>query len=137
MGERTPESTGSTPDLLLPGEDILVEATFLGLNEWPTKASGTSVATAIAAGLASLILSCGRLAFYAGMVDMDQEEQTEFLEMQRKKQRHNVLKVFDMMKANASDTPYVRPWTVFNQGEWGEAGSTLDWIIDTFVAFGV
>jgi hypothetical protein len=82
------------------------------------------VATAIASGVASLILACNRLSL-SKRCDAVAWANHENLK------RTIVKDVFAIMVDNNS-AKFVKPWLFFgdsgDQTSWGEARSTLDWL---------
>lgn len=127
-GKETEESITDNAKYMFPGKDILVSTSFLGSQPLETEVSGTSFATAIAAGVASLILACRRLA-------LSTERDPTRWERDLKSRRRIVVNVFSEMSANKGR--YVKPWTVFCQDEgqpsWGEADSILSWVKKQFL----
>lgn len=127
-GKETEESIRDNAKYMFPGKDILVSTSFLGSQPWKTEVSGTSFATAIAAGVASLILACRRLAL---STQPDPKKWVSDLKSRRK----IVTDVFNVMSVNRGR--YVKPWTVFYQDEgqpsWGEADSILRWVKEQFL----
>lgn len=126
-GRETPESVAENAHYLFPGDHIVVRASFLGSDMVPQEVSGTSVATAIAAGVASLILSCHRIA-------LSTQESEERWEYQRTNKRDIVKSFLNKM---VREGKFVKPWEVFrekNDGKgWGGADSVLGWIRKTFL----
>ncbi|KAM0554850.1 hypothetical protein ACHAPJ_006585 [Fusarium lateritium] len=121
-GKETPESLASLADYMFPGDRIVAETTFLGTSNPSSEISGTSVATAIASGVASLILACHRLSLSTQMMETPWAE--------HKKQKREVVKrVFNSIVDNKGK--FVKPWLFFNeadQQDWGEASRTLKWL---------
>lgn len=124
-GKETPESVKAQADFMFPGENIMARTSFLRLSNSTDEASGTSVATAIASGVASLILACHRLSLSKLRSDAQTWEGNERLKI------HIVRGVFTKMMDNNS-AKFVKPWLFFgdsgDQTSWGEARSTLDWL---------
>lgn len=126
-GRETPESVLENADYILPGDHIVVKTGFLGSDMVPQEVSGTSVATAIAAGIASLILSCHRMA----LSTQDGESEWKY----HKEHKRAIVRVFfDKM---VSEGKFVKPWEVFGgrngQKTWGGADSVLGWIRTKFL----
>ncbi|KAM0344164.1 hypothetical protein ACHAPU_007886 [Fusarium lateritium] len=122
-GKETPESLAELADYMFPGDGILAETTFLGMSNPSNKISGTSVATAIASGVASLVLACHRLA-------LSTQELEEPWTNHRELKRDIVRRVFDSMVEN-KEAKFVKPWLFFNEADqenWGEASRTLKWL---------
>ncbi|KAH0595438.1 hypothetical protein MHUMG1_06613 [Metarhizium humberi] len=106
---------------LFPGERIVAHTEYLGGLDDAPNVSGPSVATAVAAGVASLVLSCNRFALFKKR-DFKRPDYHHTLQV-------NVVKqIFEQM----SDGKYVRPWVFFKDEKakpsWGEGDSVLDWI---------
>jgi hypothetical protein len=127
-GKETAESIKDNAKYMFPGKDILVNASFLGSQPQQTEVSGTSFATAIAAGVGSLLLACHRLA-------LSTQDRPARWKSHMKFRRQTVVKMFDKMSANRGR--YVKPWDIFHQNEarpsWGEADSILDWVRENFL----
>jgi len=87
------------------GENIVTDI----LNSTST-VSGSSVATALAAGVASLILACGRL-------DKDGVSNEE--------RNKRVRTWFDKMQGEGTNSKYVRPWIKFGEAERGDGNFRL------------
>jgi hypothetical protein len=129
FGKEAPETVKKKADFLFPGEDIVAQASFLGTNRWSHEVSGPSAATAVAAGIASLILTCDRMALGA----MRDVELSEALKQHNKLKRSRVLKAFK--HGWDEDAKYVRPWEFFSEGSnvsWGEGDSVLRWMFDKY-----
>ncbi|GAW11520.1 hypothetical protein ANO14919_008670 [Xylariales sp. No.14919] len=109
---------------MLPGENIVAKTTFLGSDNPTDEVSGTSVATAIASGVASLVLACHRLS-------LSKQQDSESWQTHKKLKRRLVMKAFNQMTADNTGK-FVKPWLFFggseDQRSWGEARSTLDWL---------
>jgi hypothetical protein len=107
-GLRTHYAT-SDAEFYFQGERIIYES--LQGSEFREEISGSSVATAIAAGVASLYLSC---------CELDGEE------VPKAKRAEKVRAAFNDMKGKdkKDTTKYVRPWVVFGEGQRG-AGQLL------------
>lgn len=107
-GSKTHYATSDT-EFYFQGERIIYES--LQGSEFREEISGSSVATAIAAGVASLYLSC---------CAMDGEA------VAKDKRAEKVRAAFyDMIGRDKKDTTkYVRPWVVFGEDQRG-AGETL------------
>jgi hypothetical protein len=127
-GKETEESIRDSVKYMFPGKDILVSTSFLGSEPWKSEVSGTSFATAVAAGVASLILACRRLA----LSTQERPRRWRRDSMYRSK---IVGDAFNEMSANRGR--YVKPWTVFYQDEgrpsWGEADNILNWVKERFL----
>lgn len=122
-GKETPESLKEDADYMLPGENIVARTSFLGMETQTDKISGTSVATAIAAGIASLILACDFLS-------LSTQNQHEPWVQHAQLKQIIVRRVMDEMVGKPSNK-FVKPWLVFDeadQGKWGEASRTLSWL---------
>ncbi|PKK48944.1 hypothetical protein CI102_7966, partial [Trichoderma harzianum] len=123
-GKETPESLKEHADFMFPGENIIAETFSLGSRSSTDKVSGTSVATAIASGVASLILAAHRLSL-SKLHSQVAREHHESLKLQIVKD------VFTKMVDNNS-AKFVKPWLFFgdsgDQTIWGEARSTMDWL---------
>ncbi|KAL6796988.1 peptidase S8/S53 domain-containing protein, partial [Trichoderma sp. SZMC 28012] len=123
-GKETPESLKEHADFMFPEKNIVARTSFLGSRHCTDEVSGTSVATAIASGVASLILAGHRLSLSK-------------LRSEAAWKHHGGLKlqivkdVFTNMVDNNS-AKFVKPWLFFgdsgDQTSWGEARSTLDWL---------
>jgi subtilisin family serine protease len=96
------ESTETNARYFFQGENVSVPAEPSYL-ESQKHASGSSVATALAAGLAALIISCRRLG----------NEEKDI------KRTRTVTTVFDRMTQTENDK-YVRPWKVFKDTRLGK-----------------
>ncbi|KAF3058826.1 Thermostable alkaline protease [Trichoderma lentiforme] len=124
-GKETSESVKEHADFMFPGENIMARTSFLGSSNSTDEVSGTSVATAIASGVASLILACHRLSLSKLRSDTQTWERNERLKIPI------VRGVFTKMMDNNS-AKFVKPWLFFgdsgDQTSWGEARSTLDWL---------
>lgn len=107
-GERI-HASSTLVDYYFLGEKVLYDsAQGLELRE---EISGSSVATAIAAGIASLCLSCWQI-----------DDGVNFAENKIRNQRQSfVKKQFDAMKGNdeQNKSKYVRPWVVFGEKKRG------------------
>jgi hypothetical protein len=112
FGKRT-DSTETDAQYFFQGENVSIPAEPSYL-ESQKHASGSSVATAMAAGVAALILSCRRLG--------NKEK-----EMDRLK---TVKTVFDRMTLPENDK-YVRPWRVFKDERIGKQEGLL-WLKGQF-----
>ncbi|KAM7221644.1 thermostable alkaline protease [Rhypophila decipiens] len=123
-GRETAQSLLSKADFMLPGENIVAKTTFLGSDNPTDRVSGTSVATAIASGVASLVLACHRLS-------LSKQTSHERWKMHATFKRELVKKTFEEMAADNAGK-FVKPWLFFGGSEnrtcWGEARSTLDWL---------
>lgn len=100
MASRRPSapSAGAGPDLLLLGEDVEVESPAYAVQQ-DGAVSGSSVSTALAAGLASLLLAYARATGVGGPG-----------EWRRLKKRNNMLALFTRFKTDQkSPLPYVDP----------------------------
>ncbi|KAI1128238.1 peptidase S8/S53 domain-containing protein [Nemania abortiva] len=126
-GRETAESLQNKADFMLPGDNIVAKTTFLGSDNPTDEVSGTSVATAIASGVASLVLACHRLS-------LSKQQSPELWRTHNKLKRELVRKVFRQMAADNTGN-FVKPWLFFggseDQNSWGEARSTLDWLLKT------
>ncbi|KAL6355505.1 hypothetical protein LRP88_11099 [Fusarium phalaenopsidis] len=121
-GRETAESLASQADYMFPEDRILAPTTFLGTTNEADEISGTSVATAIASGVASLVLACHRLCL------SNQDHLAPWAEHSKLK-RKIVKRVFDTMVDN--EGKFVKPWLFFNEADqhnWGEASRTLKWL---------
>lgn len=122
-GRETAESLKDAASFMFPGENIVAKTTFLGSTNPTDEVSGTSVATAIASGIASLILACHRLSLSKQLDDKAWQEHTVL-------KRKLVNNVFTKMVDNSGK--FVKPWLFFgdsaDQSSWGEARSTLNWL---------
>lgn len=111
---------------LFRGEKIVARTEFLGGLEDSPDISGPSVATAIAAGVASLVLACDRFALSCHRAKAETWRQHEKLGGQI------VENIFKKMELNR----YVRPWVFFAEDKakptWGEGDSVLKWIGEKF-----
>ncbi|KAF4997527.1 hypothetical protein FDECE_12057 [Fusarium decemcellulare] len=127
-GKETKGSIRANADYMFPGSDILVSTSFFGSQPFKDEVSGTSFATAIAAGVASLTLACRWLALSTQSDVTGREAELKF-------RRETVQNVFGKMSAN--EGKYVKPWIVFQQDKgqpsWGEADSILDWVRTKFL----
>lgn len=94
-GHLTPKTTGPNgADVQIPGEKIIVYGpTYIPRSSQGNTATGSSVATALAAGIASLALIMLR-TFNVDDYNMDSDEFNEFYT------REGILKVFDRMKSD-------------------------------------
>ena len=123
-GRETPESLKEHADFMFPGENIVAKTTFLGESTSTDEVSGTSVATAIASGTASLVLACHRLS-------LSKQHSAVAWENHESLKRKIVKEVFTKMMDNNSGK-FVKPWLFFgnstDQISWGEASSTLSWL---------
>ncbi|KAM6511355.1 hypothetical protein FALCPG4_016359 [Fusarium falciforme] len=121
-GKETAESLASQAHYMFPGDRILAPTTFLGTTNKADEISGTSVATAIASGVASLVLACHRLC-------LSNQDQREPWDKHSKLKRTIVERVFDTMVDN--EGKFVKPWLFFNEADqhnWGEPSRTLEWL---------
>jgi hypothetical protein len=111
-------------DFLLPGEQINAHVEFLNGLAATSAISGPSVATAIASGLASLVLACDRFALHSQVED-------EAKWTQHRRLRHHVVKTI-FVRMTQSPKKSVQPGRVFvddkNRSAWGESDSVLSWI---------
>lgn len=153
-GETRPKSLRRNADFLFPGENVVAAATAsLGTittaspaspddnddsggeeggtgkpGPWPCEVSGPSVATAVATGVASLVLACHRLALAVEGDDRRWEHEAA-------RRRRYVNTLFSRMAGSGGR--YVRPWTIFHDEDsrqsWGEAGSILEWVHGKFL----
>jgi hypothetical protein len=107
----------------LPGDDIKVRVPEYLATTGYEKTSGSSAATALAAGLASLILTCVRFAYYEEPTGPGKGEpnthkpnkaaEDAFLKFRR---QHNMSKVFNRMCTNERPK-FVQPWIFFKDVE--------------------
>ncbi|KAK6538633.1 hypothetical protein TWF694_010211 [Orbilia ellipsospora] len=121
-GKETPESLKEIADYMFPGDRIVTRTTFLGADNETTEISGTSVATAIAAGVASLVLACHRLS-------LSTQHETKQWNYHVKLKQEIVKRVLGKMAENRGK--FVQPSVFFNEADqiyWGEAGRTLNWL---------
>jgi len=125
------ETSGSVRDnarYMFPGKNLLVRTSFLGSPPWETEVSGTSFATAAAAGVASLVLACRHLA-------LSTQNKARRWRSNEKFRGTLVEEMFIKMSRNKGK--YVKPWVVFHQDEqqprWGEAHSILGWVSEEFL----
>jgi Subtilase family len=128
QGKETLESVKADADYLFQGENIFTRVTYLGSENPQQAISGTSVATAIAAGVASLSLACHRLALST--------KSNEEAWINHKTFREKIVRsVFDKM-IEVPKSKYVTPWRVFPETEdkWsgGEATDVCKWIAEHF-----
>ncbi|KAL6821034.1 peptidase S8/S53 domain-containing protein [Trichoderma sp. SZMC 28015] len=123
-GKETPESLKEHADFMFPGKNIVARTSFLGSRHCTDEVSGTSVATAIASGVASLILA-GHILSLSKLRSEAAWKHHGGLKLQIVKD------VFTDMVDNNS-AKFVKPWLFFgdsgDQTSWGEARSTLDWL---------
>jgi subtilisin family serine protease len=114
-------------EFLLPGEHIIAHAEFLNGLADASEISGPSVATAIASGLASLVLACDRFALHSQAKD-----EADWLNHQRL--RHKVVRTM-FARMTQKSRMYVQPERLFVEDKlqpaWGEGDSVLRWIDDT------
>jgi len=90
------------------GDDI--DTDVLGLSKYQTRISGSSVATAVAAGVASLVIACCRLDGNPITVGARNEQVREW---------------FNRMKGKHNPTRYIKPWEVFGQKDKGAGNDKL------------
>jgi hypothetical protein len=107
MGFRASYSYGGA-QFWFQGDDI--DTDILGISKSQTKVSGSSVATAVAAGVASLLLACCRL-----------DEDTVI----PRERKDEVRQWFERMKGKHNPTKYVKPWEVFGQKDKGAGNDKL------------
>jgi hypothetical protein len=119
MGAETPESAGGKADYLFSGHDVAVETSIFGADKCPQVISGTSVATAIAAGVASLILACGRLSSYLKS-SQPAAPKENLGKTGRSLQKDNIERVFKRMTVESTGNSFVE--------SLGEAIFVLRWI---------
>lgn len=128
-GKETAGSVKEYADYLFPGKKILVE-TFVGSEPRTDEVSGTSFATAIAAGVASLILSCRRLA----LSTQSWKDSDQMWAQHLKFRRDFVLERF--RQASKNHGKYVNAWTIFcpdtSQPRWDGVDEILQWIKTRF-----
>lgn len=127
-GKETLESIKEDADYLFQGENISAKVTYLGSENPQHEISGTSVATAIAAGIASPSLACYRLALSTQSAKHSWERHIKL--------RNTIVKnVFEKMMEDLK-SKYAISWKVFPETEvrwsWGEAADVLDWIVKNF-----
>lgn len=115
---RPTESTETNAHYFFQGENVSIPAEPSYL-ESQKHASGSSVATALAAGVASLVLSCRRL--------VNKKQNMDRIQM--------VTNVFQAMTAGDKDR-YVKPWEVFNDKRMG-AEEGLLWLDRKFGIHGL
>ncbi|KAJ2990718.1 hypothetical protein NUW58_g2813 [Xylaria curta] len=101
-GRETAESLQSKADFMLPGENIVAKTTFLGSDNPTDEVSGTAVATAIASGIASLVLACHRLS-------LSKQRNLEPWQKHKKLKSQLVTKAFREMAADNTGK-FVKPW---------------------------
>lgn len=121
-GRETAESLASQAHYMFPGDRVLAPTTFLGTANKADEISGTSVATAIASGVASLVLACHRLC-------LSTQDQLAPWDQHSELKRTIVQRVFDGMVDN--EGKFVKPWLFFNEADqhnWGEPARTLAWL---------
>lgn len=117
-----------TVAFLFQGERIVANTEQLGDLEDSPDISGPSAATAIAAGVASLVLACDRFALHS---QASTENENDW-------HRHRVMRVntIDKVFKLMADKKYIRPWEFFAERVsgpmWGEGDSVLKWIVEEF-----
>ena len=116
-GKEAPESVYVQAKYAFQGERIVVKTPSLG-NDGVDEMSGTSVATAIAAGVASLVLATHRMAMRAA----SWAERDKVNALNEK----IVTQVFDRMKGK--NEKYVLPCDLFSKERYGESQAVLDWL---------
>jgi hypothetical protein len=142
-GTEAPGSLMERANFLFPGTNVFLGGEGIdGLERCDEEAFSTSVATAVAAGVASLMLACHRLSIYGALPDSAEEleNQQEFnSRMQAQWDREweyyhmyradNVKKMFREMAV--SPTKSVRPEDFFKDDHegrsWATAADTLEW----------
>ncbi|KAI1329507.1 hypothetical protein F5Y16DRAFT_100516 [Xylariaceae sp. FL0255] len=135
-GEAASGMSENSADYLFPGEKLVARTEYLGgLGDTPN-ISGPSVATAVAAGVASLILACHRFALF-------QRPEFQITRPEEQRPAKVIETVFNMMsqEGNKKVRPsegkkYVRPWKFFAEDEskssWGGGDSVLKWIAQKY-----
>jgi subtilisin family serine protease len=123
MGKETRESLSKNADYMFPGENILAKTTFLGADASTDPINGMSVATAIAAGVSSLILTSHRFKLSTQALEQPWKDH-------KKLKRSIITKTLAKMIDN--EGKYVKPRHFFKEDEyqpsWGEAGSVIKWM---------
>jgi hypothetical protein len=130
QGQPSRGTVESEAQYLFPGEKLRVRTEFLtGLAD-EVDLSGPSVATAVAAGVASLVLACDRFALHGS----EEGCSAESWRIHKSLRRQIVANVFAEM--TETNRKYVRAWEFFNEKEtksaWGEGDSVLRWIQRAF-----
>lgn len=108
----------------LPGDDIEVPVPKYLQESGHEKTSGSSAATALAAGLASLILICVRFAYYdekeeptgPGKFDPQKENKAAEAAFRTFRRQDNMVQVFQKM-CNPERPKFVEPWRFFKDLE--------------------
>jgi len=111
----------------LQGQGIELKFQEVGPEDASHKVSGSSVATAMAAGTASLILACRRLVLSQHRSQTSPGEHTSRFAGHR---RDSVKEIMNRM-AEGSETKYVKPWTVLSAVS-GESDHVLRAIAQMF-----
>jgi hypothetical protein len=129
-GEPSRGTVESEAQYLFPGEKLRVRTEFLtGLAD-EVDLSGPSVATAVASGVASLVLACDRFALHGSIAGRNADNWTKHKSLRRQ----IVANVFAEM--TETNRKYVRAWEFFTEKEtksaWGEGDSVLRWIERAF-----
>jgi hypothetical protein len=109
------------PHYVFQGEDITVDDTVVG---------GSSAATAMAVGVASLLISCYKCSLNESEDSSKTSEQAHFA----KTRRTVIINCFNKMIARLGDTNYCAPWKLFpeNGSDWDFGGpeEVLNWMVD-------
>lgn len=142
-GTEAPGSIKERANFLLPGTNIFLGDNVVDLESADEPAFSTSVATAVAAGVASLILACHRLSIYHAQpwseqlgqrrADYDacmQEQWDTAWKSYYANRADNVQKVLDIMAVAPAKN--VRPEHFFQDDgkgdNWAMADTMLDWL---------
>ena len=104
------------------GEKIVTDVQFA--EDSPVTVSGSSVATAVAAGVASLIVACHRIASPSQEQALREDTSISAPEI--------VKHWFQKMMEGHGESKYVKPWVVFGVEERGDGDE--DWLFDVFGA---
>jgi hypothetical protein len=95
------------------GDKLVTDVQFS--EDSPVTVSGSSVGTAVAAGVASLIMACHRIA----AAPRQEEERPRIVEHW-----------FNEMTKGPGEPKYVKPWVVFGEEERGDGDE--DWLSELF-----
>ncbi|KAH0562627.1 hypothetical protein GP486_002690 [Trichoglossum hirsutum] len=132
-GVDPPTAESNKAKFSLPGEDLETPMpSYLG--QGLGKVKGSSAATALAAGLASLILTLVRFAFYKEDKIRKPENESAERYFRDFRDPNNMMRVFKKMCTATEHRRFVQPWTVFpNAGELEKMD--IDKFKETLVTF--
>ncbi|KAK8253643.1 hypothetical protein IWZ00DRAFT_487058 [Phyllosticta capitalensis] len=100
-------------DFLFPGDKVIRDREFDGQQSKCRLLTGSSVATALAAGLGALVLYCVRFAVQHAMINNTQGEHVTTADLDRLKTRQGMADAFQAI--GTTSARYLEVWDVFGQ----------------------